>query len=292
MKNTTQKGFTEKFMSSMSALSDKTNKYYSSKKTPGKKTLIIGFVLIILALALFSVITLIDENKNNSSSDMSEIDPAILNQSGQHLSANLIFAFTDTEKTEVLSLMSVDFNSKDKKLVYSFIYPGSLVTVNGTTSSLSGHFTAGGTNQLISAVSALTGTQYDRYIVANDNSLGQLFHLLGDTTMEIENRISYEHNGVSFIIDEGTRTLTPDMMLKYYLYLISNKDANSDKIASIIINCFERLVDCEDDTSLENNFCTAIGYFDTNISALDYSNNKEILRSLPEMNLSAHATAG
>lgn len=257
-----------------------------SRKGPGKITLIVGFVLIITALALFSVITFIDENENKPSSDITEIDPEVLNQSPQHLSTRLVFAFTSTDRTEVLSIMTADFNSRDKKLVYSFISPSAAVDYNGTYATLSGHFALGGTNQLIPAISASTGVTYDRYIIADDTSFGKLFQLLGDTEVEIENRISYDHNGVSFIIDEGLRTLTPDMMLKYYLYLISNDELHGKKIAAIIINCFERLVTNEDGTSFES----AIGYFDTNITARDYSSNKEFFRSLPSMNLAQHAT--
>lgn len=285
MKATTQKSFGAKLSSSFSALSDKANRYNSSKKGPGKKTLIVGFILIILALALFSVITLIDENSKTPAADSTEIDPALLNPSANHLSARLVFAFTDTEKTKVLSIMSADFSSKDKQLVYSFISPASVIEYNGTTATLSEHFAAGGAGQLIPAVNALTATDCDRYIVADDNSFGRLLQLLGDTEVTIENRISYDHNGVSFIIDEGQQTLTPDMMLKYYLYLITNDSLNGEKIASIIINCFERLLSSEDETAFES----AIGYFETDISAQDYSNNKELLRSLPDMKLAEHA---
>lgn len=285
MKATTQKSFGAKLSSSFSALSDKANRYNSSKKGPGKKTLIVGFILIILALALFSVITLIDENSKTPVADSTEIDPALLNPSANHLSARLVFAFTDTEKTKVLSIMSADFSSKDKQLVYSFISPASVIEYNGTTATLSEHFAAGGAGQLIPAVNALTSTDCDRYIVADDNSFGRLLQLLGDTEVTIENRISYDHNGVSFIIDEGQQTLTPDMMLKYYLYLITNDSLNGEKIASIIINCFERLLSSENETAFES----AIGYFETDISAQDYSNNKELLRSLPDMKLAEHA---
>ena len=181
--------------------------------------------------------------------------------------------------------MSADFDSKTKKLVYDFISPDSFAEYGGTTASLSDHLATGGINQLIPAVTALTGVTYDRYIVADDTSLGKLFRLQGDTETYIENRISYDHNGVSFIIDEGTQTLTPDMMLKYFHYLISDDNIHGEKIIAIIISCFEKLVSAEDGSDFES----AIGYLDTNISAQDYSNNKELLRSLPSMNLTDHA---
>lgn len=281
----TENGFTKDLSGRISALSDKLSNRYSSRKAPGKKTLISGFVLIILALAVFSAITLVDENTKTPTTDETEIDPAVFTPSAQQLSARLVFAFTDTEKTEVLSLMTADFNSESKSFVYSFISPRSVAEYSGTTDTLSGHLATGGTNQLIHAISAYTGTEYDRYIVGDDTSLGKLFQLLGDTEADIENRISYDHNGVNFIIEEGVQTLTPDMMLKYFHYLISDDNIHGEKIAAIIISCFERLVSNSDGSDFES----AIGYLDTNISAQDYSNNKELLRTLPEMKLADHA---
>lgn len=288
MKTVSQKGSAGNYSSTVSAVSDVNGSYYRSKKGPGKKTLIIGFIAIILALALFSVLTIIDENDKKPSTDNTEIDPAILNQSEQHISTRLVFAFTDTEKTKVLSIMTADFDSKEKKLVYSFVSPYSVSGYNGTSATLSDHFALGGTKQLIPAISAFTGVSYDRYIVADDNSFGQLLQSLGDTEADIESRISYDHNGVNFIIEEGHQILTPDNMLKYYRYLINDDSTNGEKIAGIIINCFERLVSDEDGSGFES----AIGFFETDISAQDYSNNKELLRSLPAMNLAGRATRG
>lgn len=285
MKATTENGFTKDLMGRISAISDKLSNRYSAGKGPGKKTLIIGFVLIILALAVFSAITLVDESAKTPTTDETEIDPAVLSPSAQQLSARLVFAFTDTTKTEVLSVMTADFNSESRSFVYSFISPRSVAEYNGTADTLSGHLAAGGTNQLISAISALTGTDYDRYIVGDDASLGKLFQLLGDTEATIENRISYDHNGVNFIIDEGTQTLTPDMMLKYFHYLISDDNIHGEKIAAVIISCFERLVSDGEGADFES----AIGYLDTNISAQDYAANKELLRTLPDMGLADHA---
>lgn len=285
MKATKDNGVNTNLTGRISAITDKFSRLNASKKKPGKKTLIIGFVLIILALAVFSAVTLIDENSKTPTTDEMEIDPAVLSSSAQPLSAKLVFALTDTEKTEVLSVMTAHFNSESKSLVYRFISPDSVAEYSGTTDTLSGHLAAGGTNQLVTAITAFTGIEYDRYIVGDDTSLGKLFQLLGDTEADIENRISYDHNGVSFIIDEGLQTLTPDMILKYYIYLISDNNIHGEKIIAIIINCFERLVSNSDGSDFES----AIGYFETNISAQDYSNNKELLRTLPDMKLADRA---
>lgn len=276
-----------KFSAAVSSLSDKIQKISSVRIS--KKFIIIGFVAVILVMALSSAVILIDENKADtdiSTTDSREIDPAVFGSSAvTPVEGSFIFALTNNEKTNVLSVVKIDFSSDDEKVVYEFIPTATQVNLNGTVSDLSGHLASGGTNLLLTALREYTGTEFLRYVVGDENSLLHLFQLLGNTETEIESRVSHDHNGVDFIIEEGTQTLTPDMMLKYYLYLINDSQSNAEKIIGIIIDCLERLVDSVDDTELESDFCKAIGYFDTDVSAFDYSGNKELLKAIPGMNL-------
>lgn len=291
MKISTESGPSAKLSAVISSLSDKFQKISSVRIS--KKLIIIGFVAVILVMALLSAVILIDESKSDtavSTTDNREIDSDVFGPSEvSPVEGSFIFALTNNEKTALLSVVKLDFSSEEESLVYEFIRADIPVTVNGVTDSLSGHLASGGTNLLLSALREHTGTEFLRYIVSDENSLFRLFQLLGDTAVEIESRVSDDHNGVSFIIEQGTNNLTPDMMLKYCLYLISNSQLNGEKIIAIIIDSLERLVDCADDTALESNFCTAIGYFDTDISAFDYSGNKELLKAIPAMNLKENA---
>ena len=288
MKDIFQSKFFVKLSGLYTALSDKIEGFSASGRKIPKKLVIIGFAVIIAALAAFSAIILIDENSASPEAEttaMDEIDPALLDQGNKSLKGRFALIFTDTEKTKVMSVMEVEFDSSAAAFRYSIVPHIALVDAGGTLHNFSDHYAEGGTNQLMLAVSAYTGNEYDRYIIADETSLIRLFELAGEMTTVIPTPVSYEHNGVSFIIDEGTHTLTADTLLKYYLYLISEPDKNGDIIAGIILNCLEKVVSYEDDAQLENSFCTALGYFDTNITAHDFSSNKELIRAIPSLGL-------
>lgn len=289
MKNIFESEFFVTLRDFFSSLSDKLQKITIFSRTPGKKVIIIGFAAIILALALFSAVTLIDENAEPAdglTTQPSDIDPAVLNvTSEQPIKATFLLALTNAEKTELINAMVVGFDSEKALMSYYFLPSSVSVTVNGISDSLKGHLATGGTNQLIHAASEYTETAFDRYIIITESGFGNMLELLGEAQVEIESSISYEHNGVSFIIDSGTPTLTPDMLLKYYLYLVSNPEKNSAKIADMIIGILERLTDCQSDEELESKFCTALGYAETDVSALDFTNNKETIKAIPLMNL-------
>lgn len=275
-----------------SSLSDKLQNSTLFNKKPGKKMLIIGFSLIVLALAIFSAAVLIDENTAvpvEGTTSQGDIDPAVLNNpNAQQVSADYLLVFSDTEKTQVMSALVLTFNSEAQTIQYRFIPTDAYIAAGGVVGPLSTHLISGGANQLILAAESVTGLVFERYLIGNESSFVHLMELLGDSTVEIDSRVSYSHNGVSFIIDEGIRTLTADMMLKYCLYLM-NTPGNEEKILSLLVEIVERLVSAEGDEQLESNFCSAIGFFDTNVTANDYATYKEIIRSIPQMELAENA---
>lgn len=291
MNNSPENGLFAKLSAVKSSLSDIYNKISSVRIS--KKLIIIGFVAVIFVLAMFSAVILIDESRSEtdiSTTDSREIDPAVLgNAELAPVEGSFVFVLTNNEKTSIHSVVKIDFSSEEERFVYEFIPANIQTNINGAVSDFSGHLASGGTNLLLTALRQHTGTEFIRYAVADESSLMHLFQLLGDTTITIDERVSSDHNGVNFIIEEGEQLLTPDMMLKYYLYLLKDTGTNGERIIGILIDSLERLVSGTDDTKLESDFCTVLGYFDTDISAFDYSGNKELLKAIPSMNLKEKA---
>ena len=290
MKDISQNEFFTRVRNMISDLSDKLQKITIFNRTPGKKVIIIGFAVIVIAFALFSVIALVDEKApadEETTAETLAVDEAVLNTVGEKpIQADFYFALTDSEKKRVISSMVLNFDSQTATIVYYFLPSDGAVSVNGTYSSFSGHLESAGTPQLILAADTYAEEDFERYAVITESALGSLFGRLGDTTVNVESRVSHEHNGISFIIDEGEQTLTPDMLLKYFIYLLSEPEKNSGKIMELIIGMVEKITASEDDTVLEDDFCTALGFFETDISALDFTNNKETIKNLGSMNLS------
>ena len=294
MKDIFQSEFLISIRDGISAFADKLQKIPLLNKKPDKKFIIIAFAAIILFLALFSVITLIDEKApatdETTSTEIAEVDPALLGETDKEpIRARFLLALTDSEKQNVLSAMVVDLDAENTTMGYYFLSGTSSVFVSGIQDTFNGHLATGGTAQFILAAREYTGVTFDRYLVITEAAFGNLAQKLGETTVHIDSRVSYEHRGVSFIIDEGTQSLTPDMLVKYFIYLISDPQTNGKKIADLLIGLVERITSIEDDAQLEDSFCSALGFCETDISALDFNNNKAFIRSFSEMNISEKA---
>lgn len=272
-------------------ISDKIANIGIFNKTPSKKAVIAFFGSVIAVLASVSAIFIISDSREKQEETTAVQDgetyaAAFSDEDGENIIGDFLLALTDNERTRVESIVVVRFNTLQGNMIFSFVDPEETVSVNEATSNMHGHLKDGGTNGLLWAVSEYTGMNFDRYLISNESSFTGFVEFLGDITVDIEKRISFDHNGIRFIIDKGEQTLTADMMLKYYLYLISSPKNNADKIAHMLVTLFEELLNEEDDAKREEAFCSAVGLFDTNISAIDYSQHKNILKTVPEMTLS------
>lgn len=271
-------------------INDKTQNISILNRTPSKKLVIALFGAVIGLLVCVSAVFIFSESRENrEQTTAAQTDTADLAaysaQQDEEITGDFLLALTDNERASVQSVVVVRFNTAQKSLIFSFVDPDETATVNEAEADMHTHLKNGGTNGLLWAVSEYTGMNFDRYLISDEDSFSSFVASLGDMTVEIEDRVSFDHNGISFIIDKGEQTLTADMMLKYYLYLISSPNKNGDRIAQMLVTFFEELLSEEDDTKREEAFCSAVGIFDTNLSAIDYSNHKNILRTVPELKL-------
>lgn len=271
-------------------ISDKTENISILNRTPSKKLVLVLFGVVVGLLVCVSAIFIVSEKKEKQQQTTAAVQAtadavSYSAQEGEEITGDFLLALTDNERTSVQSIIVVRFNTAQKVLIFSFVDPEETVAVNEVTANMHSHLKDGGTNELLWAVSEYTGMNFDRYLISDEASFSSFVASLGDMTVKIEDRVSFDHNGISFIIDKGEQTLTADMMLKYYLYLISSPKKNGDKIAQMLVTFFEELLSEEDDTKREEAFCSAVGIFDTNLSAIDYSDHKNILRTVPELTL-------
>lgn len=259
-------------------------------RTPSKKFLLTGFAVLIAVLVAFStVIVISDKSKDEEQTTdavTTEAAAAVSSvQTVNEIDATFLLALTDNDKTAVHSIIIAKFSSEEEKLDLSFVNPNEVVTVNDSTGNMQQHLQTGGISQFLWAISEFSGQGFNRYLISDEAAFVNLMSMLGDTTIEIPNQISYDHNGISFIIDKGTQNLTADMMLKYYLYLTYNPEANAEQIGFVLSDMVSRLLTADNDELLQERFCKALGFFSTDISAIDFSNYKEAIKAIPSMPL-------
>lgn len=260
--------------------------------SPSKRVITVGFCVVVLLLSLTSAFFVIGEINNNKqehllTTETTEPEEAAANMpTTKEIDSTFLFAMTDNGSTVVRGVFVVTFNSEAERLDFRFVNPDAYETVNEKSCDMHTHLSEGGTSEFLWAVSSYTGIGFNRYLIIKESDFVKLVSLIGDTEIEIERSISYDHDGISFIIDKGTRTLTADMMLKYWLYLSSNQDANADKIMQTFIIILQQLFSAESDELFQSRFSSALGLFTTDISAIDFSEHRDAIRRIPQMKLS------
>ncbi len=262
--------------------SDKISEKFNNIREPGKPLIIKGFIAIILFLSTLSVAMIVLESVQNKPQETTvdamaqesttQQEQITMPERGQ-LKTNILFALdNDQGDLHMLLVMSVDSETQESKVL--FLDPKAVCKVNEIEESLVYHLKNGGASQLVLAVREYTGLDIERYLVGDEKAFVNLVKYLGDVEVDVKHGISYNHDGLSYIIDKGVQVMTPDMLLKYLVYLTSNTEKYAESIRTLLALFAKMLFDCETSQQAQDNFGKVIGLFETNISALDFSENK------------------
>lgn len=250
-------------------------------REPGPGFLIKAFILLIALLSAASVMSIILESENSKPQQQVEISEqqstteaeAITMPSRGVLKSNILFGLDNAEgETYLLFVLSLDSETEKAKIF--FLEPTAVCKVNEIEGSLYEHLENGGVSQLVLAVSEYMDMEISRYLVGDEKAFVSFIKYMGDIEINVEKSISYNHNGLSYIIDKGIQVMTPDMLLKYLVYLSDDTVSYSENLRLIFAQFAKALFDRDSSQQAQDNFGKVIGLFETNISALDFSENK------------------
>lgn len=250
---------------------------------PGKPVIIKAFAALIAVLATLSlgmiIIDSFEDKPQEQTTTAAEGDittTEVIETTAlpvQHLQTNILFCLDD-ENNNIHFLMLADVDTVEGRIKLLFIDPTSICQANEIVGNMNFHLKTGGVTQLTKAVSVYTGTEINKYLVGDEKAFVSLMKYMGDLEIDVDKTISYNHGGLSYIIDKGTQTMTSDVLLKFFLYLSSNTSENAEKIKEVASLFSKILFDHEDSQQAQDNFGSVIGFFETNISAMDFSENK------------------
>lgn len=250
-------------------------------REPGPGFLIKAFILLIALLSAASVMSIILESENSKPQQQVEISEqqstteaeAITMPSRGVLKSNILFGLDNAEgETYLLFVLSLDSETEKAKIF--FLEPTAVCKVNEIEGSLYEHLKNGGVSQLVLAVSEYMDMEISRYLVGDEKAFVSFIKYMGDIEINVEESISYNHNGLSYIIDKGIQVMTPDMLLKYLVYLSDDTVSYSENLRLIFAQFAKALFGRDSSQQAQDNFGKVIGLFETNISALDFSENK------------------
>lgn len=268
---------------------------------PGKPLIIKGFIAIVAVLATLSVgIMAIESVKKEpeittTAVQQQDVSTTVATTSPiaqKELRTNILFGLDD-ENNRLHLLFLAEIDSSEKKLKAFFIDPLSVCKVNEKEGTMNYHLQAGGITQLVNAVSIYADVEIDKYLLGDEKAFISLIKYMGDLEINVEKSVSYNHAGLSYIIDKGRQVMTPDALLKFFLYLSTDTAENAEKIKEICSLFASTLFDCPDSQQAQDNFGSVIGFFETNISAMDFSENKFAVMKLSHeliLNFEAYTT--
>lgn len=268
----------DKYINAAKDISEKINN--SNIFNPKKKTLIISFCVAIIAITAISVAFVIGEAKTDKTTTVPQEtsqEAYAINEKSEEMKINVLFALEDNDKLPLLGVMRI--NSEKNSLSVAFLDGETYCSFNNLSGTMREHYRQGGATQLVWAVGEYAGISIERYLIADNSSFKTLLENIGDMTVTLEHDVVCGHDAASLIIEEGVQVLVPEMMTKYFGYLCDNSPSYDEELISLM-GFYGKKLFCEGQESTEDNFATVLSIFETDISALDYVNNKQVINAL------------
>jgi hypothetical protein len=109
-----------------------------------------------------------------------------------------------------------------------------------------------------------------------------VFRALGDVTIRVNKDIEYDTPDMFLELKRGDNTIAPEKVFKYMKYICeTEKGYECSRLnATIIVSSFEAFYNIEKFTSADALFSKLINYCKSDISIVDYTENKDEIEYL------------
>lgn len=208
---------------------------------PGKPFIIKAFISVVAMLSTLSIAMIVLEVAQKPEEVTTDVFEEVstaaqiietTEPSKKELQASILFGLDDEQKNlHLLFVLSLDSGTGKAKIFY--LDKQSVCKVNEIEGSMDYHYKNGGVSQLVLAASQYTGIEIDRYLVGDEKAFTNLIRYMGDLEIDVEESISYTLAGLSYIIDKGKQVMTPDMLLKYFVYLCNDTQKFNENLREI-----------------------------------------------------------
>lgn len=267
--------------------------FKTDREKTGKRRLTVGlFIFIgIVMLACVCTLLLLREYDYDIDSIIGRAPESTESVSETHEEASLegkavfLVAVSDdkSEKLHHVALVSTDVES-GKINIYTVDVKKEYDT-KAFKGSLSSLFSKSGGSilSLKEAVSEITKTEISRYIRATDSSFKGLIKTLGGVSCDVEERVQYSCDGVGYIIEKGSQTLTADTGYKYMYYLSQQNGNKPEQMSVFLSDILKNALTSQNFERADYFYSKLRNILDTDISAFDFSDNKSALSQVITM---------
>lgn len=185
--------------------------------------------------------------------------------------ATILLTGVSTNKDKLYFTALIKTNL-DKMQVFVCCLPTDAVArVGDVSATLEENFKIGGAKQLVQAANQYTNVKIDRYVVVDEKNFKKATRYLGNYSLTLDEKITYNDGSFSLNLVKGKQTLTGDKLMDYILYQEKQGGIYLDAQARIICDMIDQMV-CERNIEEgEEMFNQLINIVDSNISIVDYT---------------------
>lgn len=238
------------------------------------KTIVSCFIAFIVLLGTVSTLFFLKEYDYDLS-NVFEKKEETTEQEGITLPVNkegnatILFAGSSTQKDELYFIALINFDMKEMQASVCCL-PKNAVA-DGQT--LKQSFVSGGADKLVKSTSKYSGADIDRYIVVSEKDFKTVVRYLGNFTLELDEKITYNGADYSLNLVKGKQTLTGDKLMHYIRYQEKIGGAYLNAQARIICDMIDQMVSESNNDKGEELFNKFINVVDSNITIIDYTHN-------------------
>ena len=188
----------------------------------------------------------------------------------------LLFVLDEESDPKPVTILVARVLPAEKKIVLLSFPSNTLCAVDGHTDTLAGYYTSGGINTLKNAIQTESGIVVDRYMILDSEAFQKICNI---------------YTGVYYTVPSGTKGfsdsaepqyLGPGQMEKLvtYPFFTRGETERSAVVADIICEMINQTDHDRIVSSMDNNFKILVNMADTDITSIDYSNERTALKYL------------
>lgn len=261
------------------------------RKNKKRKTTVLICLFMVFVILLGSVSTFLlwrslnydfnnifvksDEESTTSVPTTENIDNVVLQGDALFLVA---VTSDDSKETRFINLIDVNLAEKTVR-VLPFDHTGKSKQLKSTYEKI---LLNSGVKKLVSAIESDRRVDIDRYVLFTDSGYKSVFRALGDVTVSVDKDIAYDTPDMFLELKRGENTIAPEKVFKYMKYICETEEGYecSRLNAEIIVSSFEAFYNIEKFNSADSLFSKLINYCKSDISIVDYTENKDKIEYL------------
>ena len=256
------------------------------RKTTAFICLFIAFVILLGSVSTFllwqslnydfnNIFVKSDEESTTSVPETERTDSIVLQGD-----ALFLVAVTSDDGKEARFINLIDVNLGDKTVrVLPFDHTGKSKQLKSAYEKI---LLNNGIKELVSAIESDRQVDIDRYVLFTDSGYKSVFRALGEVTVRVNKDIEYDTPDMFLELKRGENTIAPEKVYKYMKYICeTEKGYECSRLnAEIIVSSFEAFYNIEKFNSADSLFSKLINYCKSDISIVDYTENKDKIEYL------------